>query len=339
MSANVIGAGACSAVGFDARQTSLGIRARKIVPRPMAILDKHGHRFGSARALGFPEDLYGVQRMVALGARALREAALDAGIAHDKPVRVFLGLAERGRPFTPADEESLAARVFLPELEKASGQRIDGAGSEVIRLGHAGMAIVLERAMAAGGGDPIIVGCVDSYHHPDMIRWLEKELRVLGESIHNGFVPSEGAAFVVLGGGKSDKRPFAKVTHAVGGVEQIPDGQPRLAELMTELVRNGAARIGGHHLQWAITDLNGERHRTKEWSFVTIRNNDVFHGGETREDHMGQLVGDAGAATGALAVVFAATAFRIGFATAQTALFALHSDGDERGVVVMEAAS
>lgn len=339
MSASIIGVGACSPIGFDARQTALGVRARKIVPRPMNLVDKNGHRFGSARALGMPEDLFGAARVVALGARALREAARDAGLPHDKPVRVFLAIAERSRPLPAGDEERLAARSLLPELERASGQRIDGAGSEVIRLGHAGMAVVLERAMAQAGGDTVLVGAIDTYHHPDTIYWLEREMRVLGEAIHNGFIPSEGAAFVALGGAKADRRPFAKVLHAVSGVEQIPEGQPRLAELMTELVRTSATHLGTRVVPWAMTDLNGERHRTKEWTFVTIRNKDVLEGGVTREDHLGQLVGDAGAATGALGVAYATTAFRTGFAHATSLLMALHSDGDERGVIVLEAAS
>lgn len=342
MSASIYGVGACSPIGFDARQTSLAIRARKIVPRPMALVDRNGHRFGSARVLGLPEDLYGSERVVAIGARALREAARDAGIAHDRPVRVFVGVAERGRPLPAGDAESLSARVLLPDLERASGQRIDGAGSEVVRLGHAGMAVMLERAMAQGGGEPILVGCIDTYHHPETIRWLERELRVLGESIHNGFIPSEGAAFVALGSGsasRTEKRPIAKIVSAVAGVDQVPEGEPRLAEVMTELVRSGAAKLGARVVPWVMTDMNGERHRTREWTFVSIRNKDALQGGVTREDHLGQLVGDAGAATGALGVAYAVTAFRIGFAPASSILLALHSDGDERGVVVLEAAS
>lgn len=339
MSASIIGVGACSPLGFDARQTALGIRARKIVPRPVQMLDRNGHRFGSARAVGMPEDLFGARRAIAIAARAVRECARDAGIAPDKPTRVFVAIAERGRPMPPEDDDVLPARVFLPELERASGQRIDGSGSELIRLGHAGMAVVLERAIAQAGGEPVLVGCVDTYHHPDTIRWLERELRVLGESIHNGFIPSEGAAFVAIGSPKADRRPFAKILHATSGVEQIPDGQPRLAELMTELVRAGAQKLGTRVVPWAMTDLNGERHRTKEWMFVTVRNKDVLQGGVTREDHLGQLVGDAGAATGALGVAYVATAFRTGFAPASSVLMALHSDGDERGVIVLEAAS
>lgn len=340
MSANIVGVGACSPIGFDARQTALAIRARKIVPRPMSVLDRHGHRFGSARVLGLREDLYGVARLVAIGARALREAARDAGVPQDRPVRVLLGVAERGRPLPDGEAEALSARVLLPDLERASGQRIDGAGSEVVRLGHAGMAVMLERAMSqGGGGDPILVGCIDTYHHPETIRWLEKELRVLGESIHNGFIPSEGAAFVAVGAATPNKRPIAKLLSAAAGVDQVPDGQPRLAEVMTELVRSGAARLGARVVPWVLTDMNGERHRSREWSFVSIRNKESLQGGLTREDHLGQLVGDAGAATGALGVAYAVTAFRIGFAPATSSLLALHSDGDERGVVVLEAVS
>lgn len=344
MSASIVGVGACSPIGFDARQTALAIRARKIVPRPMSLVDRNGHRFGSARVLGLREDLYGTERLVAMGARALREAARDAGVPHDRPVRVLVGVAERGRPLPAGEAEALSARVFLPDLERASGQRIDGAGSEVVRLGHAGMAVMLERAIAQGGGEPILVGCVDTYHHPETIRWLERELRVLGESIHNGFIPSEGAAFVALGSARvgassPDRRPIARVLSAAAGVDQVPDGQPRLAEVMTELVRSGATKIGAHVVPWVLTDMNGERHRSREWSFVSIRNKEALQGGVTREDHLGQLVGDAGAATGALGVAYAATAFRIGFAPATSTLIALHSDGDERGVVVLEAVS
>jgi 3-oxoacyl-[acyl-carrier-protein] synthase-1 len=146
----------------------------------------------------------------------------------------------------------------------------------------------------------------------------------------------------VIGGGKDapkGKTPFAKVTHAMAGLEQLPPDEPRVAAVMTELVRQACGQNRTAAFPWVLTDMNGERHRAKEWSFVTIRNKEFIVPGETREQHIAQLIGDAGAATGALAAVFAAVAFRTGFADAQEALVALHSDGDERGVVVLEAVS
>jgi 3-oxoacyl-[acyl-carrier-protein] synthase-1 len=337
---NVVGVGAVSPFGFDVRQTTFGIRANKVAPRPSELRDRHGHRFGTLRALGFAEDVYGAERAVALAARALREAARDAGIGEEEPLRVFLSVAERERPLPESEKDALAAVKLLPRVQAASGQRIDGAASEVLRLGHAGFAVALERAIAAlGSGGPIAVGGVDTYHHPDTMTWLDRERRVLSELTHNGFVPSEAAAFVIIAPSKGDKPVHARFTFVTAGVEQLPPDEPRIATLMTELLRRGAESMGSKHVPWVLTDLNHERHRTKEWTFATVRNHDRVVSGETLEQHLGQLAGDVGAAAGALAATYAITAFRTGFARHREALIALASDGDERGVLVVEATS
>ena len=167
--------------------------------------------------------------------------------------------------------------------------------------------------------------------------WLDEELRVLGDSVHNGFIPSEGAAFVVIGAPKGDKRPIARVAHVAAGLDQTPPDEPRVAATMTELVGQATALRKSKPVPWIISDMNGERHRTKEWTFVTVRHHDVIVGGKTREDYLGQVAGDMGAASGAVAAAFATVALESGFAPANEALIALHSDWDERGVVVMES--
>jgi len=340
VSTSIVGVGAVSPLGFDARQTAFALRARKLAPRPSIFRDRRSERIGTARTLGLPDELIGVARMVEIGGRALREAARDAGMTSDQPLRVFVTVAENSRPLPESEQHDLGATSFLPKLEKSSKQRIDGAGSEVLRLGHAGFAAALERAIAAlGSGSPIAVGGIDSYHHPEIMKWLDKELRVLTHATHNGFVPAEGAGFIVIAPAKHPKTPIAKVTHATAGVEQLEPDEPRIGTLMTDMVRLGAEAMRVHHVPWVITDMNGERHREKEWTFVSIRNRDRIHSGEARLDHLGQLMGDAGAASGGLAATYATQAFRTGFAVADEALLALHSDGDERGVVVLEAAS
>ncbi len=342
---NVLGVGATSPLGLDSRQTAFAMRARKLVPSPSDLLEVRGSRVGTARTLGLPDSTVGVERMIEIGARALREAARDAGVLPDEPIRVFLTLADTARPFDTNDAAQIVAKSFLPKLERRSGQRIDGANSEVLRLGHAGFAVVLERAIAAlGGGTPIAVGGIDSYHHVAILEWLDRELRLLGDEVENGFVPSEGGAFLIIGAAKGDHKPIARIVHATAGIDRPEEddkgGPPvRTALVMTEMVRRAATVTGSSPFPWVLTDLNGERHRSREWSFVTIRNPDIFKLGFTREQHVGQLVGDAGAATGALAATMAVVAFRTGFAPASEALLALHSDGDERGVVVLEGVS
>jgi 3-oxoacyl-[acyl-carrier-protein] synthase-1 len=335
---NVIGVGAVTPVGFDARQSALGLRAMKLAPRQSTLTDRRGERFGTARAVGFADDLFGVARMIELGARALAEAARDAGIPASEPLRVFVAVAERARPLPDSETHALAATQFLPLLERASKQRIDGAGSEVLRLGHAGFAAALERAIAAMGSGPVAVGGIDTYHHPEVLAWLDKQYRVLSDGSHNGFVPSEGAAFIVITS-KKDRPAIARVTRSIAGIDQVADGEPHIAAVMTELVRDASTAMHARPIPWIITDMNGERHRAKEWSFVTIRNNDVIVPGKTREQHMGQLAGDAGAATGAIAAAFATVGFRTGFAPEPEVLLTLQSDGDERGIAILEAAT
>ena len=103
-STGIVGVGAASPLGFDARQTAFAIRAQKLAPRPSQFYDYRKERIGSARALGIPEDLMGVARMVEIGGRALREAARDAGVAPDQPLRVFLTVAEGSRPLPTSEE-------------------------------------------------------------------------------------------------------------------------------------------------------------------------------------------------------------------------------------------
>ncbi len=299
-----------------------------------------GARLGTARAPGLGDQIVGIERMVALGGPALREAIRDAQVPENEPIRVFLAFPERARPVPKDDVPKTLPSAFVPLLERAAGHRIDGAGSEVLRLGHAGFAVAVERAIAAlPKGGAIAVGGIDTYHHPETFAHLDpRERRLLSERTKNGFIPSEGAAFIILSA-RSARKPLARIALAMAGAEALAEGEPRIGTVLTELVQKAAGAARLKPALWVLTDVSNEQHRAKEWSFVTIRSRDALDPERTREDHLGQLAGDAGAATGALAAVHAAVAFRTGFAPAPHALVALASDGDERGVVVLESAS
>ena len=66
---------------------------------------------------------------------------------------------------------------------------------------------------------------------------------------------------------------------------------------------------------------------------------DLLPPGTTIGEHLYDEMGDVGAATGAAYAAYAITGFRTGFAPARSSLITLASDGDERGVVLLEAAS
>jgi len=337
--ASVLGTGAFSPIGIDARQTALFARAGKLVPRPVAFKDGRGERMGTARAMALGDDIVGVDRMLDLGARALREALIRAKLAADHKVPVLLALPEAGR--LPEEEERrLDATPFLTELRERSQCPIDVAASRAVRFGSAGFVAVLEQAIARVADGPVVVGGIDSYHHASILKWLDTDKRVLGEVVHNGFIPSEGAAFLVLGPPKHDRRALAKIMHVASGLEQPKTAtEPRTAELMTDLVRRASESTRWLPIPWVLCDVNGERHRSKEWSFTNIRNRGVLDLGHTKELRLYEDMGDLGAATGALYASHIVTAFEMRFAPAERALVCLASDGDARGVFALEATS
>lgn len=338
--ASVLGVGASTPFGLDARQTSMFIRAGKLVPRRTFLGDRPEAQVGSARAYRLGDEVLAVERILDFAASALKESARDAGIAPDKPVPVQVALPELGRKLSGEQHKWLGPSAFLLELERRSGQLVDHASSDVVRIGHAGFAVALERALGLVSRGPVLVGGADSYHDADTLGGLVDDKRLLGETIHNGFVPSEGAAFLTLGPAKVDRPVLARVLAVASGLEPKPEGEdPRTAELMTELVRRVGASLSRRPIGWVLPDVNGERHRVKEWSFTSIRNRDVVEIPETHEQHLYDEAGDLGAATGALYAAHAVMGFRTGFAPASEVMVTLASDGDERAAFALEAAT
>jgi 3-oxoacyl-[acyl-carrier-protein] synthase-1 len=121
--------------------------------------------------------------------------------------------------------------------------------------------------------------------------------------------------------------------------EALAEGAPRLGTTMTELVRAAGESASAQPFGWVLPDTNGERHREKEWSFATLRLPHCIDPATTRIEPLYRAHGELGAATGALACVHAAMGYRLGYAPAPSALVALASEGDERGVFVVEAST
>jgi 3-oxoacyl-[acyl-carrier-protein] synthase I len=338
--ANVLGVGASTPFGLDARQTAMFVRAAKLVPRRDPIFERPGIEAGTARALRLGDDVLAVDRMLAFAADAAEEALAQAEVALDTKLTVLVALPEAARVYGDEQAGKLRSASFLDELERRLGRPIDRTRSEALRLGHAGFAVVVERALAHLGQGPVLVGGCDSYHDPECLAQLADQKRLLCESIHGGFIPSEAAAFVVLGPPSSPRRALARVVGVASGLEaEKSTEEPRVAELMNELLAKVAPSIGVMPLPWVLPDVNGERHRAKEWTFATMRCRKFVDMDKTRQERLYEEAGELGAATGALYAAYATLGFSAGFAHASSALIALASDGDERGVLALEAAS
>ena len=277
------------------------------------------------------------------------------------PLPLFLALPPRR-----AEAEQPLGADFLEALGKRANVQIAVESSEPFPIGHAGFAAALDRAftflVAAAVPAPLqglsfgrlgkapeaavpakpkptyaIVGGLDSYHDPAVLEALDKDRRVNAEGIWDGFVPSEAAAFAVVALPGVQLPSAGKILGVGLGMEKPNDPQnPTVAEAATELVRTVATNLRTP-VPWVLPDVNGERHRVKEWTFVRIRNSEVFDDGGTVEMRLCDELGDVGAASGAVHAAFACAAWKLGFAPADQVLVLLSSDGAARGAIALGA--
>lgn len=328
--AELIGIGARAPLGLSALQVAMGARARKRLPRGTPFRDKRAAEIGACVCDDLDSALHGYDRLVALAAPALREALVGVGNVEidAAPAPLVIAAPEPGRP----DDDPRLSQAIATDIARHAGISIDEGRSSVVRAGHAGFAFALRWAMELSRSSPlVIVGAVDSYFHPDVLRWLDDGCRLHSLEAENGIVPSEGAAFAVLSRTRS---PVAAVIHCETGEEpSVLSGEPNVAATMTRLVHRAIEAAPGGRISWVLSDLNGEDHRTHEWSLVAIR-------ARLREDcqewRPADDLGDVGAASGALYLTLAATLFAAGCAPGPSALIALHAEGAERGVFVLE---
>lgn len=346
-SGTIIGVGMCTPLGLDARQSALSIRAHKLSPGRTSYRDRRGFTIGDCRAKRLGDGCVGRARKLELAAPALAEAVRGlAGPAGPMPLFVSLP------PLRSGDEEPLGPG-FLEELAGRAGVPIALEQSEPFALGHAGFAAALARALAHVAGQPppaagarapaeraprrfAIVGGLDSYHDPAVLAAVDEERRLHGGGAWNGFIPSEAAAFLVVAPGGTGPA-YARVLAVMTAMERDDDAdEPPIGEATTELVRAVSATMK-MPIPWALPDVNGERHRIKEWTFTRMRNRERFDDDRTVETRLYDELGDVGAASGAVHAAYACQAFRLGFAPGPQALVTVASDGPTRGAFALEA--
>ena len=173
---------------------------------------------------------------------------------------------------------------------------------------------------------------------------LDDECRLHSPEAEDGIVPGEAAAFVALAlpEGQGDRRerrlpPALGLLLAAGSAldETVGTDEPKLSLAMTRLVRSVAGAAGEPPIPWVLSDVNGERHRLREWTMVANRGS--LRPGATHSRLIDDL-SDLGAALGPVLLAIAAHAFRSGHAPAHSAAITLQSEGPERGAFLLEEA-
>jgi 3-oxoacyl-[acyl-carrier-protein] synthase-1 len=275
------------------------------------------------------------RRMLRLATPTLASLAEFAGPA---PLSVYLGLPQ----VEPAEAPWLAK--FLQQLSKATGIPIDPGTSKIFPNGRAAALLALEAALTQLSLDPagvIVVGGVDSFLDLRRIALLDREARILGPRVMDGFIPGEGAGFIVL------KDASAVKNNAIGAQVKILGG----ATASDAGHRYGAAPARGEGLADAIDKLrsmcaanpppvastfasfNGENFEAKLWGVARLRHSDFFLPDMVIR-HPADIIGDTGAAAGAILTALGAFSLLNG-QQAGSALVWAASDFESRGCALL----
>jgi 3-oxoacyl-[acyl-carrier-protein] synthase-1 len=341
----IVGVGARTHTGLTALQATLAIRANKMVPRESHIVDAAGNPVGTCRLPSIADNVQGFERFVALGVPALVQAthhwlAFERRRSQQpRPLPLIVALPSA---FRPGFDRRLRNELILALGDRA-GIPIDPKRSLLVTKCRGGGVEAFDLALGklrSGAEEAVVVGGIDSWFDPDVLEYLEAERRLHGPDCENGFLPGEGAAFVVLTtrSRASSVHRWGQLLSAATELEPRPYGseEPCHALGMSMALKRATEPTGpkSRRIPWQLTDVHNERHRVDEWQIARLRafqafTDDVIH------DQPLLRAGDLGAASAAFLAVYACVSWSTQCAPGDCALVAAHSDGAERGAMVL----
>lgn len=279
---------------------------------------------------------YRAARTLRLALAALKEAAAVLQ-ALPAPPPLFLAL-----PMPPAGRDFDGAAWV-----DAFSQQLRGQVGDVTLVGQgraAGVTAVAEacRQVAAGEVPHVLVGGVDSYRDLYLLGALDADARVKSSQNMDGFIPGEGAGFLLIsetGVAAVERRPvMARVVATGSAVEaghlhsEEPYRGDGLSAALASL-QDAEAEVGT--ALRAYSTMNGESHWIKEWGVACMRHRELL--ADCALLHPAESYGDAGAASGVLAVALAAHDL-VEAAPGTCSLVYGSSDHGERSAALLESA-
>ncbi|MFP2927138.1 beta-ketoacyl synthase N-terminal-like domain-containing protein [Pyxidicoccus sp. 3LG] len=275
------------------------------------------------------------RRMLQLATPALQEAISPLSQREGIPLVLAGPEPYPGQP--PAFSQD-----YLGHLREQSEVPFSREASSVTLQGRAGGLVVLDTAMKllhARGFPYILVGGVDSYLDMRTLGMLDRDGRVHAAEVLDGFVPGEGAAFLLLSSSRNlpTSRGLAFLSAPGLGQEQGHrySESPYLGNGLADAVRTAVQGIPERSIHTAFTSLNGESFGAKEWGVASIRNSKVFHE-KCRVEHPADCFGDLGAAIGPVLIGLATLGLRRGYVPGPRLIWC-SSDGTTRAATLVSS--
>jgi 3-oxoacyl-[acyl-carrier-protein] synthase I len=253
-----------------------------------------------------PERSMGADRMQPLALAAADEAIEMMPHLANVPVPVLLALPA---PRPGFDDE--AGKRLARAIVQALPIDVDKRSCSIVLEGHAGGVTLLleaERLLVAGAAPAVLVGGVESYRDLEALRFIEQTGRLRTEDDALGWIPGEGASFLLLTTTLRAERlgisPMMTLDAAATAIEPLPwySGQPTIGAGLTEALREVLGDPGVRVEVYC--DLNGEPWRADEWGYAYLRTA-VHYTEPLVITHPADCWGDVGAASGPMLIALA----------------------------------
>ena len=313
----ITAAEAVTAVGWTAVTTAAAVRAG-VSRSSMHDLypDEDGHALSMAplpNDEGFADPL---DRCGPAAISALRAMMTTFDPRHDqgRPCHLLLGGAHpyRAGPLYEQPDDRLPV-----SLASELSSRFRPPMVRVFPHGNPSGLFALEAASEIIARDPralCVVGAIDSLLDEELLEHLEDEERLESEESGSphGISPGEAVGFLLVESTQctTSRMPLATIDSVVTGHEPHPyrSEEPTRHEGLTAVCRQALrdARIDPGDVDTVLIDLDGEHHRSAEWSNTEIR----CFGPSVRERrlvHPADCYGSIGAASGVLLAAIVAS--------------------------------
>jgi len=236
---------------------------------------------------------------------------------------------------------------LIEEAVRLSGWRGESLLKFVTTSGHTGVAEVLRAAtvdLYNGQVEMAVIGGVDSLLDKDTLWWLKSRGRLKTPDVPAGLQPGEAGAFILIETSQSARARGARV---FGNVQDVRLGDERKTLLeaevpigagLVEVLASSAKSAGWTDEQtvWIISDQNGEPYRAIEWGNVVVRLVAKYKAFEEPVLWCPAVsFGDTGAASGAVSLCVATSAFDCGYMPARTVAIVSSSDGTYRTAILL----
>lgn len=294
----------CTAVGLDTAATQAAVGARIIRRQEARGLEQAGEPLAPSMLTMDTADKTRTERMLWLARNALTALRERWPVLRQRPTALCLALPE----------PDLGSAIYPPALADAlcgadPALRLELVRDGSVAHGRAGFFSSLCQARAylqTQSRQVVLIGGVDSLCDAGSLTLLARSNRLLSAINPDGLIASEGAGFVLLateeGAAALNAQPMGWVLDCVTGKEpnHFRQQNPTLGQGLTEVFR--ALRQGstvGSRADWLLSCQPCESYWTKEFMMAYLRNAQIMPE-PMRMEVLGQVLGDCGAAAGAI---------------------------------------